>query len=78
MIRSTTRDAGDPGSNPALGKQWSRDYPIDVPATPTLPDANLRFQEAIRKLPTGANGEKEDAVSFFCPRSFDRTVMQLP
>ena len=26
---------------PALGKQsrWSRDYPIDVPATPTLPDA---------------------------------------
>ena len=20
----------NPGSNPALGKQWSRDYPIDV------------------------------------------------
>ena len=35
-------------SNPALGKQWSRDYPIDVPATPTpLPDANLRYQEAL-------------------------------
>ena len=45
-----TRDAGDPGSNlnPALDKQWSRDYPIDVPATPTLP----------RKLSTGANGQK--------------------
>ena len=34
----TTRDAGGPGSNPALGKQRSRDHPIDVPvpATPTL------------------------------------------
>ena len=34
VLLSTTRDAltdaGDPGSNPALGKQWSRDYPIDV------------------------------------------------
>ena len=35
------------GSNPALGKQWSHDYPIDVPATPTLPNANLRYQEAL-------------------------------
>ena len=32
-------------SNPAFGKQWSHDYPIDVPATPTLPDANLRYQQ---------------------------------
>ena len=23
---------------PWAGKQWSRDYPIDVPATPALPD----------------------------------------
>ena len=42
-----TRDARDPVSNPAMGKQWSRDYPIDVPATPTLPDANLRYKEAL-------------------------------
>ena len=28
-----------------------------------------------RKLCTGANGQKEDAASFFCPRSFDRSVM---
>ena len=43
------RHAGDPGStrNPALGKQLSRDYPIDVPATPTLPDAELRYLEAL-------------------------------
>ena len=29
-------EAWDPGSNPALGKQCSRDYPIDVHATPML------------------------------------------
>ena len=36
-------------SNPALDKQWSRDYPIDVPATPTRPDhdAYIRYQEAL-------------------------------
>ena len=34
VVRSTTRDPGDSGSNPALSQQWSRDYPIDVPATP--------------------------------------------
>ena len=45
VVRSTTRDAGGPGSNPALGKQWSRDYPIDVLATPKLTDTN-RYQEA--------------------------------
>ena len=32
---------------PALGKQWSRDYSIDVPAMPTLPNYNLRYQEAL-------------------------------
>ena len=36
----------------------------------TLHDANLRCHE----LSTGANGQKEDAASFFCPRSFDRAV----
>ena len=29
------------------GKNWSRDDTIDVPATPTLPDTNLRYQEAL-------------------------------
>ena len=49
--------------------EWSRDYPIDVPATPTLPDANLRrYQEAL----DGANGLKEDAAAFF---SFDRVML---
>ena len=30
---------------------------------------------ATKKLSTGANGQKEDAASFFCPRSFDGAVM---
>ena len=30
---------------------------------------------ATKKLSTGANGQKEHAASFFCPRSFDRAVM---
>ena len=30
---------------------------------------------AAKKLSTGANGQKEDAASFFCLRSFDRAVM---
>ena len=47
QLEMRERDAGDPGSNPALGKQWSRYYLIDVPATPTLPDANLCYQEAL-------------------------------
>ena len=47
-------------------------------ATPTLPDATF----ATMKLSTGANGHKEDAASFFCPRSFDQlswvsTVLHL-
>ena len=40
VVRSTTRDA-------ERGKQQSHDHPIDVPATPTLPDADLRYQEAL-------------------------------
>ena len=40
------RVAEDPGSRPALGKQRSRDYPIDMSATPTLPHANLRYQRS--------------------------------
>ena len=65
------RDAEDPGSNPALCKQWSRDHrdPIDhdVPATPTLPD-HMMLTFATNKLSTRANGQREDAASFFfCP-----------
>ena len=30
---------------------------------------------ATKKLSTGANGQKEDAASFFCARSFDRAFM---
>ena len=30
---------------------------------------------ATKKLSTGANGQKEDVASFFCPRSFNRAVM---
>ena len=59
VLLSTTRDAGDSdaGSNPALSKQWSRDYPIDVPHSPMLTFAT-------KKLSTGANGQKEDAASW--------------
>ena len=61
------------GSNAALGRQWSRDYPIE----------RLRFRGspmvtfATKKLSTGTNEQKEDsdAASFFCPRSFDRVVI---
>ena len=64
MVQTMTRDAGDPGSNPALGKKWSRDYPVDVPATPatTLPglDANLRYHEALE----WRNGQKQDTAYF--------------
>ena len=42
----TKTGAGDQGSNPALGKQRSR-VPDRCPATPTLPDANFRYQEAL-------------------------------
>ena len=66
------RDTGDPSSNPVgqAAAERSHDYPIDVPAaTPTLSNANLRYQETL-------NGQKDsDAASFFCPRSFDRAVM---
>ena len=58
-------------SSPALRKQWSRDFPADVPAVPTLPDADLRYQAALdwRKWTNGG-------CSFrLCQRSFDRAVM---
>ena len=55
------------GSNLALGKQRSRDYPVDVSETP---DANLRYHKALdwRKWKKGAP---------LCQRSpsLDRAVM---
>ena len=43
--------------------------PDRCPRSPTLTFAT-------KKLLTGANGQKEDAASFFCPRIFDRAVMR--
>ena len=58
-----------------LGKpeQWSCDYPtrIDEPTTP-------RLTLAIKKLSTGANGQKEDAASFSCRRSTVSSLIDLP
>ena len=32
----------------SLGQAWSRDYPVVISRpTPTLPDANLRYQDAL-------------------------------
>ena len=42
-IYDSRRGPGVPGSNPALGKEWSRDYPIDVPATPQLRSSQQNF-----------------------------------
>ena len=65
-----------PSLNPALGKQRSesRDRQIDVPATPMLPLPT--FATVTKKLLTvaGAYGQKEDAASSSCTRSFDREV----
>ena len=50
---------------PGPGKQWSRDYPIDVPV-PALPESNLKeFATKKLRISTGANGQKEDAASPF-------------
>ena len=50
--------------------QWSRDYPIARMSPQYLRSPMLTF--ATKKLSTGANGQKEDAVSSFC-----RAVMAL-
>ena len=65
--RDSRRGLAEPG-NPALGRQQSRDSPIDVPATQTIPDAKLRYHDALdwRSSITTAR-TKEQAASFFCP-----------
>ena len=76
MVRSAIRDAGDPGSNPALGrgKQWSRDYPIDDLATTTLP--MLTFATKARKWTAVMRGHDNHRVKFrisvSCHRGDDR------
>ena len=57
---------------PALGTQWSRDYLIDVPATSTLPNANLRYQEALDWL----KWTKEDAAAISCLSIFDMVTLR--
>ena len=36
---------------------------------------SLQLTFPTKKLSAGANGQKYDAASFFCPRGFDRAVM---
>ena len=65
-LQLEAREPGfEPLPGPDLGKQWSRDYPSDVHATHTLPDANFRHQEALK-----------GACSFhLVTRIFDRAVV---
>ena len=69
------RDTGDPSSNPVgqAAAERSHDYPIDVPAaTPTLSNANLRYQETL-------NGQKDsDAASFTASESCWRLAAGRP
>ena len=68
-IYATMTAAGDPGSNPALGKHGHvtarSSPPGESRPTPTLPDANLRYRTvtATKTLPTGAKGQKADGTS---------------
>ena len=59
------------GLSPALGKQWSRDYPIDVPATPTLPDSHLRYHEAL----DWSKWTKGECTFLPWSAQFDRAIM---
>ena len=81
VVRSAIRDTGDPrsGFEPRFGQPVVTRLgpPDDVPTMPALPNLNanlqVRYQEALnwRKW---TPGQKEDVVSFFCPRSFDRAA----
>ena len=73
MLRSACRDAGDAGSNPALGKPRSghvttRSMSLTMPRNAyrdAPPTRMLTF--AAKKLSTGASGQKEGAAPPFCP-----------
>ena len=81
MVRSTTYDAGDPGSNPALGTQgivtvWMLTPHYDAFLCSPGADANLRHQlEEALDCAKGQKAELPEAEFPFCPRSFDRAVM---
>ena len=75
VVTNYATAAGDPGSNPALGKHGHCDVTTRSPSprrpTPTPPDANLRYQDALdwRKWTKGGWDFP------FCPRSFGKAVM---
>ena len=50
VVLDTTLYASDQGSNAALGKQLSLDYPINVLATTTLFNATRRYQKISNML----------------------------
>ena len=41
------------------------------------PGYTCSLADATKKLSTGTNWQKEDALSHFCPRSFDPAVMAI-
>ena len=78
VVQSTTWDAGDPGSNPALGTASSghatvttrsmsltchTDVPESPPTTWTLNLPDTSLRCSAKKLSTGANGQTENAAS---------------
>ena len=65
-----------PGIEPCLGQTWSRDYPVVISRpTPTLPDANLRYQDALYWRKWTTSNLKGGWDFPFCPRSFEKAVM---
>ena len=71
-----TTQAGDPGSNSALGSQgivtvWMLTPHYDAFRCSPM----LTFDT--KKLSTGQKGQKAEANFPFCPRSFDRAVIMM-
>ena len=82
----TTSSSPVPDSSRHVREQWTRSLPLglsrlcltalvmrvnDGVCLSDSTHANFRYQEAL----DCANGPKEDAASFFCPRSFDRAII---
>ena len=74
MVRSTTYDAGDPGSNPALGTQGIVTLWMLTPHYDAF-RCSLMLTFATKKLSTVQKGQKAEADFPFCPRSFDRAFI---
>ena len=80
MVRSTTRDSGGQGSNPALLSSCHGHVTTQSMSPQYLRSPMLTF--ATKKLSTGSNssnlkGQKEDAASFFCQRNLIELSWQL-